>query len=49
MSRSLNRKTTISKPLTSSLEADLKHEWDEYDERYWVNKDKFWEFHDVPS
>ena len=46
MSKRLNKKTTIPKPLTSSLETDLKHDWDARDERYWVNKDKFWEFHD---
>ena len=42
----LNKKTTIPKALASSLEADLKHDWDEYDERYWANKNKFWEFRD---
>ena len=44
MSKRLNKKTTVPKPLTSSLETDLKHDWDAYDGRYWVNKDKFWEF-----
>ena len=46
MSKRLNKKTTIPKPLTSSLETDLKHDWDARDERYWVNKAKFWEFLD---
>ena len=41
MSKRLNKKTTI---LTSSLEADLKHDFDKEVGRYWVNKDKFWEF-----
>ena len=41
-----NKNTTIPKALASSLEAELKHDWDEYDERYWVSKNKFWEFRD---
>jgi len=44
MSKRLNKKPTVTKPLTSSLETDLKHDWDARDGRYWVNKDKFWEF-----
>ena len=30
--------------LTSSLEVDLKHDYDREEERYWVHKSKFWEF-----
>ena len=44
MSKRLNKKTTIPKPLTSSLETDLKHDWDARDERYWVNKVSFGNF-----
>ena len=44
MSKLLNKKTTVPKPLTSSLETDLKHDWDARDGRYWVNKNKFGEF-----
>ena len=46
MSQRLDRKTTIPKQLTSSLEAGLKHDYDVYFDRYWVNRDKFWEFRD---
>ena len=46
MSKSSDRQTKVVNILTSNLETDLKHDWDEYDERYWVNKDKFWEFRD---
>ena len=44
MSKRLNKKTTVPKPLTSSLEADLKHDWDRDTGRYWVNRNKFWKF-----
>ena len=46
MTKRFNNKNTIPKALASSLEADLKHDWDDYDERYWVNKNKFGEFRD---
>jgi len=41
MNKRLNKKTTV---LTSSLEVDLKHDYDREEERYWVHKSKFWEF-----
>ena len=42
MSKRLNKKTTT----IDSIEADLKHDYDAGEKRYFVNKDKFDEFID---
>ena len=41
MSKRLNKKTKV---LTNILDVDLKHDYSEGAKRYFVNKDKFWEF-----